>query len=119
MKLLLDQDVYAGTARLLEEAGHEVTRVAELELAMADDSTLLKVARERESVLVTRDRDYGYLVFVERLRTGVIYLRMQPTTMGVVHRELVRVLESYPFDRLMASFAVVEPGQHRIRSFSP
>jgi predicted nuclease of predicted toxin-antitoxin system len=54
VKLLLDQDLYAVTARLLAEKEHEVTRVAELGLARADDSTLLSVAKARESLLVTR-----------------------------------------------------------------
>jgi hypothetical protein len=47
-----------------------------------------------------------------------MYLRMQPETMGIVHREMLRVLELYPFERLMASFTVVEAGLHRIRALS-
>jgi hypothetical protein len=37
-------------------------------------------------------------------------------TANAVHAELKRVLGLYSPDKLLASFVVVEPGQHRIRS---
>jgi len=39
MKLLLDQDVYATTARFLVDEGHDVVRAAELGLSRAKDET--------------------------------------------------------------------------------
>lgn len=94
---------------------HDVVPVARLGLAQADDSDLLQVAREQQRAFVTRDRDFGGLVFVEGLRTGVIYLRMLPSTQRVVHQELARVLELHSEDKLMNAFVVVEPGRHRFR----
>jgi antitoxin component of RelBE/YafQ-DinJ toxin-antitoxin module len=37
MRFLLDQDVYASTARLLVGLGHDVARAAEIGLAQAAD----------------------------------------------------------------------------------
>lgn len=118
MRFLLDQDVYELTARLLVESGCDVLRVRDLGLSRADDVTLLKTARERGCIMVTRDRDYGYLVFVEALQSGVIYLRIAPATVKPVHAELERLLREQPFDRLKRAFTVVEPGRYRIRSLS-
>ncbi len=67
MKLLLDQDVYAVTIRFLAEQGHDVLPVAQIGLARADDVDLLKKAKELGRIFVTRDSDFGRLVFMENL----------------------------------------------------
>ena len=115
MKLLLDQDVYEATARLLDKLGHDVVRAAQLGLAQADDTDLLKVAHETGRVFVTRDRDFGSLVFVQNQGTGVVYLRLSPSNQDAVHEELARVLQSYSESELRRGFIVVEPGRHRFR----
>lgn len=115
MRLLTDQDVYALTVALLTEQGHDVATAAGLGLARAADVELLRVAREQGRVLVTRDRDFGELVFVEGRGPGVIYLRVQPSTLATVHAELGRVLGLYTQAELGASFVVVERRRHRIR----
>jgi predicted nuclease of predicted toxin-antitoxin system len=118
MKFLLDQDVYASTGRLLSGLGHDAIPVAKIGLSQAADEELLAVAREQTRILVTRDRDYGNLVFVKGIRVGVLYLRMLPSTEGAVHSELERVLAAYPEQELRQLFVVVEPGGHRIRRIS-
>ena len=80
MKFLLDQDVYIATAHFLSGLGHDVVPVAQIGLAQADDTDLLKKAQEQDRVFVTRDRDFGGLVFVGSLGAGVIYLRLLPST---------------------------------------
>ncbi|MBI3913882.1 MAG: DUF5615 family PIN-like protein [Chloroflexi bacterium] len=59
MKFLLDQDVYAATARFLSALEHNVVPVAKIGLARADDSDLLKTAREQDRIFVSRDRDFA------------------------------------------------------------
>lgn len=115
MKLLLDQDVYAITAQFLISSGYDVIRVAEIGLAQASDEEILKIAQEQNLILITRDRDYGNLVFVRLMGAGVIYLRMLPTTLNEVHKELIRVLETYSETDLSKAFVVVEPNGHRFR----
>jgi predicted nuclease of predicted toxin-antitoxin system len=115
MRFLLDQDVYASTARLLASLGHDVMPVARIGLARASDSELLKTAREQNRILVSRDRDFGELVFLQDVGAGVIYLRMLPSTQNAVHQELARVLGEHSQDELGRAFVVVEPGRHRFR----
>jgi len=86
-----------------------------LGLSCALDSELLKIAGEQERIFVTRDRDYGNLVFVHHVGSDVIYLRILSSDMNEVHIELKKVLESYNEDELAKSFVVVEKGRHRIR----
>jgi predicted nuclease of predicted toxin-antitoxin system len=64
LKFLLDQDVYAVTARFLAALGHDVTRAVDVGLSGASDEEILREAQSSERLLVTRDRDFGSLVFV-------------------------------------------------------
>jgi predicted nuclease of predicted toxin-antitoxin system len=115
MKLLLDQDVYAVTARHLVDLQHDVAPAADLGLARAPDREVLRTARHAGRILVTRDSDFGALVFASGQRGGVIFLRMTPRTVRAVHQELATVLRLYSATELAQSFVVVEPGRHRIR----
>ena len=115
MKLLLDQDVYEAPRQALEAEGHDVLAAHRAGLSRAPDSRLLGAAHEDRRLLVTRDRDYGRLVFVDEAYPGILYLRMTPATLEWVHRELVEVLERYGEEDLRRSFVVVEPSRHRIR----
>ena len=115
MKFLLDQDVYALTARFLRDLGHDVLNAAEIGLSRAADSVLLARAGHEGRILVTRDKDFGGLVFVAHLGKGVILLRVSPSTLRSTHEELRRVLETYSEAELASAFVVVEPLQHRIR----
>jgi len=115
MKLLLDQDIYAATARFLVALGHDVVPVARISLSQAQDQEILRVAQEQNRILVTRDRDFGHLVFVKELGAGVIYLRILPSTLEIVHAELERVLNLHTEQELTQAFVVVETGGHRIR----
>jgi predicted nuclease of predicted toxin-antitoxin system len=115
MKVLLDQDVYAVTAHFLRELGHDVLTAAAAGLSTAGDMDLLETAQKGDRILVTRDRDFGALVFLQRKHAGVIYLRMIPGTVQSVHDELARVLKSYDGEALRQAFITVEPGRHRFR----
>jgi len=115
MRFLTDQDVWATTVRYLREAGHDVVTVASIGLAEASDADLLRVAHDQNRIFVTRDRDFGVLVFAQNFGTGVIYLRMLPSTQNAVHQELERVLQEHSESELKKAFVVVEPGRHRFR----
>lgn len=65
MRFLCDHDVYAVTSGFLAQLGHDVALAADLGLAQAEDAELLRMAREDSRIFVTRDRDFGALVFVQ------------------------------------------------------
>jgi predicted nuclease of predicted toxin-antitoxin system len=115
MRFLLDQDVYAVTASFLINAGHDVILVAQVGFSQASDEAILRAAQEQNRILITRDRDYGNLVFVQALGSGVIYLRISPSTVNLVHNELIRILQNYSEEELAGAFVVVEPNGHRFR----
>lgn len=82
----------------------------------ATDEDLLKKARETDRRLLTRDKDFGALVFLQKaLSTGVIFLRVTPAMAGEVHQELRRLFQEHSERELHDLFCVVEPHRHRIR----
>lgn len=70
MRLLTDQDVYAATVQFLRGLGYDVATAAERSLSQSADTQLLLAAHAENRVLVTRDRDYGGLVFQQALAAG-------------------------------------------------
>jgi predicted nuclease of predicted toxin-antitoxin system len=118
MRLFLDQCVYIATARLCIEYGHDLIRTSDLGLSRAEDIELLRLAQAQKRIFITRDRDFGNLVFVQQLGSGVIYLRMLPENIAEVHAELVRVWNMYSEDELANAFVVVGANGHRFRRIS-
>ena len=76
---------------------------------------MLKVAQEQGRVFITRDRDFGNLVFIKAIGEGVLYLRMLPSTQNAVHKELEKVIKKYSEKVLTKSFVVIEADGHRVR----
>ncbi len=116
MKFLTDQDVYQLTIDYLRNSGHEVITARELNMHRAADHELLQKAREMKRLLVTRDKDFGALVFLKKeLSTGVILLRGQPLDIDEIHGELSKLLRKYIEDELHCYFCVVERNGYRTR----
>ncbi len=76
MNFLIDQDVYGSTVRFLKSLGYDVITAAQLGLAQATDEKLLQIAEEQNRLFVTRDRDFGNLVFVHGYKTGIVRLSL-------------------------------------------
>ena len=116
MRFLADQDVYQRTVDHLCALEHDVLRARDAGLARASDEELLRYAHREQRLLITRDKDFGALVFLmRRQHSGVILLRMNPLTVDAVHQELRRLLKKHTEIELRNRFVVVEPGRYRIR----
>ncbi|MBN1690941.1 MAG: DUF5615 family PIN-like protein [Dehalococcoidia bacterium] len=116
MKFFADQDVYQVTINFIRDSGHDVLCAAEAGLSRASDVMLLHYTRQEGRILVTRDKDFGALVFLEVVEhSGVILLRATFDTLEDTHQELLRLLSAHQVKELSACFVTVEPGRHRIR----
>ncbi|MEM7112997.1 MAG: DUF5615 family PIN-like protein [Chloroflexota bacterium] len=118
MKFLIDQDIYFSTVRFLRELGHDVVTAQELQKSRASDVTLLNLAQQTSRIFITRDRDFGRLVFLEQLGSGVLYLRIPYSKLHEGHQELARVLNQYTVQELGNAFVVIELGRHRFRKLT-
>jgi len=116
MRFLVDQDVYQVTIEWLKKEGHDVVTAKELGMQRAADQDLLKKAKEKDRLFLTRDKDFGALVFLRALKAaGVILLRVTPVVVDEVHQELQRLFRGHKEEEFNKFFCVVEPYRHRIR----
>ena len=120
MKFLLDQDVYAVTRRFLRQLGHDVETAFATGLSTAEDSVLLAFARERGRIFVTRDRDFGGLVFVrgEGPETLKLHVFLDRSVMEVfVNDGLMSVTRvNYPPEKDLGVAAFAENGRITLKS---
>ena len=76
MKLVADEGVDALIVARLREDGHEVDYIAEMEPGISDDH-VLSHANQRQALLITADKDFGELVFLQgKLNAGILLLRL-------------------------------------------
>lgn len=76
MKFLADENVEKAVVDLLRKRGHDVIYIAEKSPSLSDDE-VLKLARREHRILVTNDKDFGELVFLQgKLSDGILLLRL-------------------------------------------
>ncbi|GAN33617.1 MAG: hypothetical protein DYG83_12950 [Candidatus Brocadia sp. AMX2] len=79
MKLLTDHDIYKIIVDFLRKYGHDVVTAKELDLHTASDEMMLEKAKNTDRLFITRDKDFGMLVFLKKeLCSGVICLKITP-----------------------------------------
>jgi len=80
MKFLADEGIDRALVLALRNLGYETEYVAETMFA-AEDFALINHAFSNKQVIITKDKDFGELVFKHRLPTfGIVLLRLEDMT---------------------------------------
>ena len=115
MKFFADENVARAIIQGLRQAGHDVLSAAEAGPGQ-DDAAWLRHAEQSERVIVTSDKDFGELIFRDRLNShGIVLIRMQRLNLRERLARLAAVwstVEANPQDK----FIVITEGRVRIRS---
>ncbi|MCC6451870.1 MAG: DUF5615 family PIN-like protein [Acidobacteria bacterium] len=115
MKILADENLEAEIVGALRAAGHLVSDIKEMTPGI-DDSEVLALASELAAILITNDKDFGELVFRERLfSNGVILLRFGQLEVEKRIDYLLTLLIERKED-LPNAFTVLTPTSVRIRN---
>jgi len=118
MKFFADENVARAIVQWLRHAGHDVLYAAEADPGQ-DDVMWLRQAEQAEGLIVTADKDFGELVFRDRLNShGVVLIRLQRLSLrGRLARlaEAWSVVEANP----KGKFIVITEGRVRVRSLKP
>ena len=113
MRLLADENFPRAAVVLLRQRGHDVGWVR-TDNPGADDRDVLGRAVAEQRVLVTFDKDFGYLAF--RLGVpatcGVVLFRVSPSSPEHVAQTAATVLESRV--DWVGHFSVIEEGRVRM-----
>lgn len=93
MRFLLDQDVPDDVAFSLEALGHEVLKLREVAPVTTPDEAVLQLARERESVLITCNRDDFLALAADVQHPGIIIL-VRRRSRALERAALVKLLDN-------------------------
>lgn len=114
MKLIADEGVDKAVVDALRGAGFTVQYFAE-EGSGADDTSILAAANEAQNLLLTCDKDFGELVYRNRLATaGVVLIRLAGLSNETKAQTVLLAMQTHSSEMLQA-FTVISPGLLRIR----
>ncbi|MCC6724146.1 MAG: DUF5615 family PIN-like protein [Saprospiraceae bacterium] len=114
MKFIADEGVDASLVNLLREAGHDVLYFAEFEPS-TDDEVILTCANEQNRILITRDKDFGELVYrMKKVHSGIILTRLEELKSSTRSKITFDFIIAHQ-EELIGSFVVVQHGTARIR----
>lgn len=114
MKFLADEGVDISIVRGLRASGFDVYYVIEEVRSLGDDE-LLQIAYAENRILITRDKDFGELVFrLNKLHTGVILIRLEGYHTKDRSEIVCKAIKQHLTD-LDNAFAVIQPNAIRIR----
>jgi hypothetical protein len=113
MRFLADECCDFAVVRCLRDSGHDVLAVNEFQQRSVDKD-LLDLALSEDRILVTEDKDFGWLVYAARVDSpGVILIRFPASVRGFP-ADAVLTLVTKDGLRLPGAFVVLQPGVARI-----
>lgn len=114
MNLLADEGVDRQIVIQLRADGHAVLYVAEMSPGISDE-LVLQEANNAQAVLVTEDKDFGELVFRQRLiHLGVILIRLHGLPSDAKSHIVAEAVGRHG-PEMQNAFTVISPGMVRIR----
>jgi len=114
VRFLADENLDFAVVRALRVAGHDVRALAD-EASRSVDAEVIALASREGRILLTEDKDFGWLAFVGGAGSeGVILVRFPATARPLLGRAISDLVASHG-DALRGSFTVVQPGHARIK----
>lgn len=118
MNVIVDECCPPSVAEGLRQDGHDVIYIAEI-TAGASDRSILSRGLDEKRIIVTEDRDFCELVFLNRLQTyGIVLVRINPTQRKEKARR-VRELFSKHESELLYAMTTLTLKNIRIRPLNP
>ncbi len=114
MKFVVDEGIDLQIVSLLRANGHDILYIAESAQGSLD-GVILELANEENRILMTRDKDFGELVYRDRMvHSGIILNRLHHLSSENKARIIMKVLEDFK-EQLIGSFTVIQPNKVRLR----
>ena len=114
MTLVADESVDFGIINKLRLKGITVISISE-ELSGIKDKEVLKIAVDRECLLITEDKDFGELTFRFKLEhKGILLIRLSDINRKDRIELAAKTIEKY-FDKLNNNFSVLNKRGLRIK----
>ena len=114
LRFLADESCDFAVVRALRAEGYDVLAVSEV-TQRSDDRELIEQASRQRRILLTEDKDFGWLVYVSHSDSaGVILIRFPGNARQTLVDVFMRLVHTQG-QELSGAFVVVQPGHIRIR----
>ena len=114
MKLVADESLDGAIIQRLRRDGHTLISIAEMQPGI-EDTDVLVISRNEAAMLLTADKDFGDLVFRQRLlHRGILLVRLEGLSPSQ-KAELVSGAMTTHGHEMNGSFAVLTRDSLRIR----
>jgi predicted nuclease of predicted toxin-antitoxin system len=114
VRIVADESIDRQIVERLRAGGHAVLFIAELEPGIEDEAVLAR-SRERDAILVTADKDFGELVFRQRLlHSGILLVRLAGLKPDAKAHLVASVVDRHA-EALRLGFSVLTKRAFRIR----
>ena len=118
MRFLADESCDFAVVRALRSGGHDVLAVSESQSRSVDEE-LMERAHDTGRILLTEDKDFGWLAFVRHMTSaGVVLIRFPASARSGLAGAITKLVEEHGA-KLSGGFVVVRPGSVRISSTRP
>lgn|SRR5574341_451922 len=112
LHFLADESCDFAVVRALRAEGYDVLAVSEY-MQQSVDSDLLEQAHRENRILLTEDKDFGWLVFASHSDSaGVILIRFPANRRSTLAQAVLQLVREHGVE-LENAFVVVQPGQVR------
>lgn len=114
MKFLADENIGYKIINPLRKLGFDIKSILEINKGLVD-LTVLSLADKESRILITCDKDFGELVYVNKfIHSGVILLRLNDDSSGNKLKVLKKLFKMH-LKQLSKAFTVVTESKVRIR----
>lgn len=114
MKFLADENVEKPIVNMLRDNNHDVLYISELAKRSIDEQ-LLKQANAESRILLTNDKDFGELVYMQGKNSiGIILMRFVSEKSALKTKFMSHLINNFS-DRLLGHFTVISEAKIRFR----
>jgi predicted nuclease of predicted toxin-antitoxin system len=113
LRFMADESCDFAVVRALRARGFDVLAVTE-STRRSIDSQLIEQAYREQRILLTEDKDFGWLVFASHADSaGVILIRFPGNARALLASTILRLVQEQG-EHLTRAFVVVQPGHIRL-----
>ena len=118
LRFLADEGCDFAVVRALREVGFDVVGACEI-MTRSSDNDIIRLSHAEHRVLLTEDKDIGWLIFVSHADSaGVVLIRFPGNTRSTLPSAAVWLAEKHASD-LQDAFVVLEPNRVRFSRKPP
>ena len=113
MRFLADENCDFAVVKALRLSGHDVLAVSEFRQRSVD-AELMQLGYQEDRILLTEDKDFGWLAFVANVdNPGVVLIRFPASARHALATSVTRLVADFG-SKLVGAFVVLRPGLVRI-----